>query len=515
MSARDARPPASPRAPRVAHPFLFALYPIVFLWSRSAGTVGWQQVVRPLVVVMAAVAVLYVLARIILRTPAKAALAVSWFVALFFSYGRFYEAVGEAFGGRHRWPACIFALLFVAGMALIVRTRRRLYGVTTFLNLFGACAVSVAMLTGLVSAVSARQAARVVPQGAEAALTASSRPDIYYIVLDAYSRQDVLKELYGVDDGGFTRFLQSRGFQVIPRANSNYCQTALSLASSLNYRYLDDVARRMGPDGQGWSPVFRMIRNSAVSADLKRLGYRTVAFSSGYSLTEVRQASIYLQPRVRLSEFATVLINTTPLPIILLRTGARYGLHRERINYTFDTIPDIAGQYCPKFVFAHICAPHPPFVFTADGRPLSPLRRFTITDGDDSTAEIDARDYRRGYAAQARWIARKTEKMVDNLLRQSPRPPVIIIQADHGPRMLRNQNDPRFARERMSILLAIHMPEDACPLPPDLSPVNVFRVVLNQSFGAKLPLLPNRSYFSTFARPYHFKDVTPQVSQPR
>ncbi|MHB1557432.1 MAG: hypothetical protein ACYC61_08125 [Isosphaeraceae bacterium] len=41
--------------------------------------------------------------------------------------------------------------------------------------------------------------------------------------------------------------------------------------------------------------------------------------------------------------------------------------------------------------------------------------------------------------------------------------------------------------------------------------MNSFRVVLNTFFGADLPLLPDRSYFSTWPEPYRFIDVTDAI----
>jgi hypothetical protein len=62
---------------------------------------------------------------------------------------------------------------------------------------------------------------------------------------------------------------------------------------------------------------------------------------------------------------------------------------------------------------------------------------------------------------------------------------VIIIQGDHGVR------DPN----RNAILNSYYLPglpQDT--IPADMSPVNSFRLVLNEYFNANLPLLPNHSY---------------------
>src|SRR5262249_29367564 len=64
-------------------------------------------------------------------------------------------------------------------------------------------------------------------------------PDIYYIILDGFARGDVLGELYGYDLEPFLTRLEQKGFYVARHSTSNYCQTPLSILSSLNGVYLD------------------------------------------------------------------------------------------------------------------------------------------------------------------------------------------------------------------------------------------------------------------------------------
>ena len=66
-------------------------------------------------------------------------------------------------------------------------------------------------------------------------------PDIYLLVLDKYTGNEVLKEHFGFDNASFEEFLRSRGF-VVPRSSqANYPQTPLALASMLNLDYLQDL----------------------------------------------------------------------------------------------------------------------------------------------------------------------------------------------------------------------------------------------------------------------------------
>ena len=58
----------------------------------------------------------------------------------------------------------------------------------------------------------AEKAALEAAQTQGASLPLGYAPDIYYIILDAYGRQDVLMEMFNYDNTSFLRFLESKGF---------------------------------------------------------------------------------------------------------------------------------------------------------------------------------------------------------------------------------------------------------------------------------------------------------------
>jgi hypothetical protein len=70
-----------------------------------------------------------------------------------------------------------------------------------------------------------------------------------------------------------------------------------------------------------------------------------------------------------------------------------------------------------------------------------------------------------------------------SLIEESGNPPVIILQGDHG---FRGEN-------RVTILNAYYLPQGAGELYPAISPVNSFRVVLNEYFGGSYEMLPDRT----------------------
>jgi hypothetical protein len=113
---------------------------------------------------------------------------------------------------------------------------------------------------------------------------------------------------------------------------------------------------------------------------LESAGYKTVAFATGYSLTEMKDADVFLSPSPLwsgITEFETWLIHTTPLRHLegtsLLDLDQIDGEHyRERTQLILDSMVELAHMPDPKFVFIHIVPPHPPFVFGPDGSWTNP-----------------------------------------------------------------------------------------------------------------------------------------------
>ena len=66
-------------------------------------------------------------------------------------------------------------------------------------------------------------------------------------------------------------------------------------------------------------------------------------------------------------------------------------------------------------------------------------------------------------------------------------------------------------REKLGILMAIRH-ADGAPAPALQSPVNIYPVVLNHSFGGKIPLQPDRHLvFNREDALYTFTDVTGKI----
>ncbi len=248
-------------------------------------------------------------------------------------------------------------------------------------------------------------------------------------------------------------------------------------------------------------------------------GYRFVSYSTGFEQTEHPKADVYRSPYPYLRMFHRLLLGQTPLYPLFPNAKERdpYTMSRERTLYLFDTLPDIAADSAPTFTFAHVLAPHPPFVFGPDGEDVSPREtHYLLSDGTVFQAYYPGVEYAPGYRAQVAYVIKRVEQAVDKILANSPEPPIIIIQSDHGSGSKLDTEDlsKSDVHERMSILNAYYLPGKEgqnAGLYDTITPVNSFRIVFNAYLGAQLPLLPDRNYFSTWTFPFTFTDVTDQV----
>ncbi|MDY6913381.1 MAG: sulfatase-like hydrolase/transferase [Planctomycetota bacterium] len=510
--------------PAVVHPFLFGPFFVLSLYAANIQHFPITVTFLPIAITVGLAAVLWGVLSLILKNGRKSGIVVSLFCLLFFSYAYVLDMVSYSFGaqvGRGKVVLPALGLVGILGFVVTIKSKRPLVIPTRLLNVLAA---------SLLAAVAARIGFRTVsdwrtnepapaisPPAAGTAATLGKEtvlPDIYYIIPDGYGRQDVLKELYDYDNAAFVDFLRRRGFYVANDACANYCHTALSLASSLNMRYIGRL--QTATEARDRCPLIKQIARNAVCGELRRHGYKIVLFSSGYFATEKIQGATYFRAQ-RLNEFDYGLIATTPIPILMEKVLGAYTLHRERILYTLDHLPEARDSDRPVFVFAHIVCPHPPFVFGPAGRPRQPAGRYSLNDGSHwlelDKANSPAR-YRQGYAEQLAFLNARLEKVIDAILTRPGRPAVIILQGDHGPgSMLDKASAERSdVKERMTILSAYYFPDESYDLLYDrVSPVNTFRVVFNRYFGGNYELLTDSSYFSTSGRPYDFIDVTDRI----
>ena len=487
------------------YPFLFSAYPVLALFGNNVDEARPEALVRSLVVFLAGALLLFLVFRVLLRDWHRAAFVTSMWMILFSTYGHLVSFLLDK-EIAYSTNLLLAGWLILAALFLLLAFRKKLKfsSATGSLNL-----IALVLLAYPVYQSSAVVVRNINIAGRSASspsiqevnpVNADELPDIYYIILDSYARTDLLQQAYGYDNTPFISKLEEMGFYVAQCSQSNYMRTDLSLASALNMDYAQNLSDKFKPDTYSRTQLFELLKHSSVRKTLESAGYKTIAFETGFYWTEWDDADVFmgLSPLWSdLTSFEELLLNTTMLR--LLEDAGRINASRissnharERTSYVLDSIPELVKYPGPKFAFIHIISPHPPFVFGPDGE---------FTDADtflNDDQKYPAKKYALGYTNQVTYLNTRMEQILGTLINESARPPVIIVQGDHGP-WLQPEN------KRFWILNAYYLPGHNAELYSSISPVNSFRIVLNDYLGTTYDLLDDKSFFSPIPYIYDFK----------
>ena len=514
----------------VYHPVIFAIYPVLATYSRNIEEVELVEVIRPTLTLLGFSWILFVVFRLVFQDWHRAGFITTLIllVTVFYFYQyrlpQYFFVLG--FMVNRHIPVLVFWAIFLSIVnSGWVWRRVRPAVITRYLNLVAI--VSIIFPLGIVLQ------DRFLPSRLEgwrpnlppvhSTKTPVFLPDIYYIILDGYVRSDVLQDMYGYNNQGFIHELQARGFYVATNSHSNYMMTAFSLASSLNLNYLDFPASFSEDTSNNRKPLRRLFLDNRLMAFLKSYGYHTTAFSSGFNPTRMITADTFIEKTFTpFTPLETLILQTSIawIPFELIPSGndfilPGYEAHRNNLLYQFEQLPIVAESTRPDLIFAHFLLPHPPFVFGRDGEFVNPDRPYSVGDGNHFQGSRE--EYLQSYRDQVHYANRLVLDMLDAILLESPTPPIIIIQGDHGPGAYLDWEslENTCLRERTSILNAYLLPSEIQEkLYDSITPVNSFRIVFDELFGTQLGLLPDRTFYANFSTPYNFINVTESTNLP-
>ncbi len=508
-----------PRTLAILHPLLVSIFPLLMFGVGNLGLFHLSELLLPL----AAVLVLAVISGgfwwLLTRDIEKAALLTSLSQSLFLLHGHLQGMiVVRGIPANVAYPALLFTWLAVLAFAFW-QLRRETFAtnqITQFVTVAATLLVCLGMFnfargyyTLAMSAEESRVSVFSPEQFTPAKQPTEALPDIYYIILDGYGRNDQLMQQCGFDNSAFTDGLRDRGFFVADKSNSNYAMTFMSLASSLNLRYMTAESERLGRESTDRRTPYAMEKESDIARYLQAKGYKYVHLNTWFPGTDESPIADVSVPETP-SEFNLRFVETTILRpyawnVANLISAQQQSSQSDMLLTHFKTLEQLPEDKSPTFTLAHIISPHPPYMFDQVGNVVDPA-----PDGWTNLQPL--------FVEQLKYINKRMNKIVDTIVAESEHEPIIIIQADHGTAFLAEASDPdfgdnpAFVEERMAILNAYYVPEKCREqLYDSITPVNTFRVVLNSVFGEKFPLLPDEIHFSWYYQPYDTADVTQQV----
>ena len=489
------------------YPLLLAVYPALAMLAFNVSQTQLNVGLRPLLICLGGGMLIFAILRLLLHSWSRAALLTALVLAWVFIYGHLYNllkpmtVLGIALG-RHRILFPIYTLLFLGAAFLLLRMKSEFKTPIPALNWIsiGLVALVVGQIGVYTAQLKLAQLNQPKPTHSSSLLNTadtSQLPDIYYIILDTYTRSDTLETYIHFDNQPFLDKLTAMGFYVATCARSNYTSTETSLSSSLNLNYLQALSPKFARGSTDHSALPGLIKDNLLRQTLEPLGYQSIAFQNEYMWAVWTDADIYLVPTPNgqvlrsLSPFEAMFERSTVAAFlvdaqsVLFKDWVKqvdfpYAEHIDQVTYLLDKLPTIPSIAGPKLVFVHVLVPHMPYVFKPDGS-LQMEENFYR----DANNPINDEYYAKGYTNQIQFINQRMLVILQKIIDQSTIKPIIVLQGDHG---VKDYN-------RGSILDAYYLPGGVeSKLYPTISPVNTFRIILDNYFGKQYPLLKDVSY---------------------
>lgn len=492
-------------------PFLFAIYPVLFLLSYNIDQVIIADVFWPLIVVTGFSTLSFAINLMLLKNYYKASVITSLFLILFFSLGHVFKLIqgieiGSVVIGRVRYLQLLWLSFFLYVFYKIYKSKKDLSKLVSFFTVAGSILITITSLPVASYFITKQRNPLIQINSATIPISQDKiHRDIYYIILDEYAGYNTLKTIFNYNNSEIYSFLKGKGFYINTESNSNYPITWLSLASSLNMNYIHAISGEK-PLNE-WKTIYSLVQDNRVANFLKAQGYDFINVSSGTGPTNHNSHATQNLCDNGYNEFLLLLIQTSAM-LPLQNYYVRYKV-REKILDSFSEIPKISAQSGnPKFVFAHIVCPHYPYVFGKNGEYVeTPLLSGQFEWEGTET-----------YLNQLTYVNGKIKETVDGILQNSKTAPIIIIQSDHGSSYTLGGScdasykwdvaDSIMINERMGIINAYYLPKGDSSIYQGITPVNTFRKIFNFYFNASFPILEDKSYWSTYKNPFSFKECT-------
>lgn len=511
------------------HTLILSVFPILSLFAVNQEYVLPDQIWMPAAISIVMTIFFFLAFNLLFRNWLKSGIMTSILTVMFFNYGRYQDAltgISIPFYPKnihfdhnfYKW-SCLLLILIISWR--LIKWKTNPVKLTKLLN-FSALALLI-MVTFNISSYQYRRISKTETVEKEEISDEiekldPNRPTIYYLIMDAYTRSDIIKEYFNYDNSGFTDFLKSEGFYVADQSISNYAHTVLSIPSSMNMMYMDSIIEKIGKKNSDRWPMSKVLQQSRVVKTLKRHKYKIEAYDAAMlDVVYLKVDKFNVTPGTALSLFHNTLINSTAIRAFNRRrsinTMSPEEYHRKKINTAFDLIEKVPARTEPCYIHGHVLAPHQPFLFNKDGSPRPMNESYNIWSPLDSNSDNSA--YKEGYVEQLQYVNSRLKLLIHKIIHESKRPAIIIIQGDHGSESeLRNYKgfENNDFRERFSIMNAYYFPDqDYSMLYPGISPVNSFKVVMNKYFKGNYKLEPDEAYFSDWEMPYDLVNVTDSV----
>ena len=448
----------------IIFPFLLAFFPSWILILKNYDELIFQDILISLAIVSVSI-IIWIVIRKIIKNGNKAALITGVGVVFFFYFGYVQDAlkgilVSNIPVNKTSILVPISIIIFIILTVYFIKSKNNFESIIKIANVVSITLILVVCVQFIIPGASAE------------------KPNVYHIILDEYTDNEILTKKFGYNNEKFLEFLNNNGFYMHDKLFSTFGSTVKELNVILNMEY---------PKKLRWmSEDYESLNNNKVMSIFSNQDYSIIETNSMMRWKNFSDVDTKLC-------YDTNFINSEFLDQVLGKSIIRYFLEkyqqdtrRDTIRCTFNVLNEITLKTDgPKYVFSHVYVPHPPFLFGPNGENVIPDRR--------EISGLQSWENPQGYVNQLIYATNEITVVIKNIVKNDPNA-IIIVQGDTG--TLTGTDISKKTMKEIyqahSILYAVRIPdvEDS----DYMIPVNTYRIIFNNYFNMNYDYLEYHSY---------------------
>tara|TARA_B100000929_G_C15476613_1_gene409729 strand:+ start:96 stop:1517 length:1422 start_codon:yes stop_codon:yes gene_type:complete len=448
----------------IIFPFLLAFFPSWILILKNYDELIFQDILISLAIVSVSI-IIWIVIRKIIKNSNKAALITGVGVVFFFYFGYVQDAlkgilVSNIPVNKTSILVPISIIIFIILTIYFIKSKNNFESIIKIANVVSIILILVVCVQFIIPGASAE------------------KPNVYHIILDEYTDNEILTKKFGYNNEKFLEFLNNNGFYMHDKLFSTFGSTVKELNVILNMEY---------PKKLRWmSEDYESLNNNKVMSIFSNQNYSIIETNSMMRWKNFSDVDTKLC-------YDTNFINSEFLDQVLGKSIIRYFLEkyqqdtrRDTVRCTFDVLNEITLKTDgPKYVFSHVYVPHPPFLFGPNGENVIPDHR--------EISGLQSRENPQGYVNQLIYATNEITVVIKNIVKNDPNA-IIIVQGDTG--TLTGADISKKTMKEIyqahSILYAVRIPdvEDS----DYMIPVNTYRIIFNNYFNMNYDYLEYHSY---------------------
>lgn len=500
-------------------PYFLLLLPLFFIahgYNAFFSFFPWNLILLNLAIILFATSLFYFFSLWIFRNRKKAAIISFWILLISLSFGFLHDSlkkiIGVNFFSSYKFLLSTLLILLIILWQNIKKSDSTYKRVFLFLNILFISFIGYEFINGITNFIAYQKGKHLIDNRFNAYFQAdknvqipdSLKPDIYFLVFDALPSTLAMQKFWGFDNSTLDSFLQAEKFYIAAKSKSNYNLTVLSVSSTLNMDYTPPVDLYQDETKMYFKASASLLDNSLTryldekGYDIKQ--YQPVSFTNkdwdGYLFFPDMLYMNYFYQTLPGRMYRDLGWNFFQLKNKFLKKRDYSSYVKRNIRHRNDLLKTtfLVKNSCainkskPQFVYAHYQLPHDPFIYDSAGN-LKPVEKTVIySEGEQPLA----------FTEQVNFANQIIQQLVTHIKKANKPNTVIIIEGDHGFRNIYGKKGYMIYDNFSSF----YFPDrNYKSLYPRISPVNSFRVVLNNFFHSRLPLLKDSSIFIPYTLP--------------